>query len=134
MRFFLLLILVSVSSISYSQEVNKEGPNITDIDGNIYKTVFIGKYQWMAENLKVSKYNDGTTIPQVRDNFDWKNLNKGAWCYYENDESNNDKYGKLYNWYAAMSTRNICPSGWRVPRNEDWGLIDSSFIVDLFNP
>lgn len=132
MRLFLLLILVSVSSISYSQEVNKEGPNITDIDGNIYKTVFIGKYQWMAENLKVSKYNDGTTIPQVRDNFDWKNLNKGAWCYYENDVSNNVKYGKLYNWYAAMSTRNICPSGWRVPRNEDWGLIDSSFIVDLF--
>ena len=131
MRLFLLLILVSVSSISYSQEVNKEGPNITDIDGNIYKTVFIGKYQWMAENLKVSKYNDVTLIPQVIDNFDWKNLNKGAWCYYENDESNNDKYGKLYNWYAAMSTRNICPSGWRVPSNKDWGLIDSNYVNNL---
>ena len=131
MRLFLLLILVSVSSISYSQEVNKEGPNITDIDGNIYKTVFIGKYQWMAENLKVSKYNDGTLIPQVIDNLDWKNLNKGAWCYYENDESNNVKYGKLYNWYVTMQSKNICPSGWRVPSNEDWGLIDSNYVNNL---
>ena len=131
MRLILLNIFLCLSSIIYSQEV-KVGPNITDLDGNIYKTVFIGKHQWMSENLKVSKYNDGTTIPQVRDNLDWKNFNKGAWCYYENDESNNVKYGKLYNWYAAMSTRNICPSGWRVPSDEDWEGIDSNYIVDLF--
>ena len=79
-----------------------------------------------------SHHDADLKIDQIRDNLDWKNFNKGAWCYYENDEFNNDKYGKLYNWYAAMSSRNICPSGWRVPSNEDWGLIDSNFIVDLF--
>jgi uncharacterized protein (TIGR02145 family) len=98
------------------------GQNITDIDGNIYKTVYIGSQQWMAENLKVSKYNDGTVIPNITEDSKWSNLTSGAWSYY-----NNDAYGKLYNWYAVTKTtngnKNVCPTGWHVPTDAEWMVL-----------
>jgi len=103
------------------------GPNITDADGNSYKTVYIGTQQWMAENLKVSKYSDGTTIPNITDKTQWEHNTTGAWCYYNNDAANNAKYGKLYNWYAVSPTKNgnknVCPSGWHVPTDAEWTVL-----------
>ena len=103
------------------------GPNITDTEGNSYKTVYIGTQQWMAENLKVSKYSDGTTIPNITDNTQWQNNTTGAWSYYNNDVTNNAKYGKLYNWYAVSKTtngnKNICPTGWHVPTDAEWTVL-----------
>ena len=103
------------------------GPNITDNDGNTYKTVTIGTQTWMAENLKTAKYNDGTAIPNVTDNIQWSNLTTGAWSNYNNDSANNAKYGKLYNWYAVSSTtngnKNICPIGWHVPSDAEWTVL-----------
>ena len=103
------------------------GPNITDVEGNSYKTVYIGNQQWMAENLKVSKYNDGTTIPNITEGTQWSYLTTGAWAYYNNDAANNAKYGKLYNWYAVSPTnngyKNVCPSGWRVPSHAEWAVL-----------
>ena len=103
--------------------------NISDIDGNSYKTVKIGNQTWMGENLKTSKYNDGTTIPNITDNTQWDNNTTGAWAYYNNDPVNNAKYGKLYNWYAVSPTtngnKNVCPIGWKVPSDDEWtSLID----------
>jgi uncharacterized protein (TIGR02145 family)/uncharacterized repeat protein (TIGR02543 family) len=108
-------------------------PTILDIDGNIYKTVYIGTQQWMAENLKVSKYNDGTDIPNITDRTQWSNLTTGAWSYYTNSYWTNDaaiyaaKYGKLYNWYAVSKTsngnKNVCPTGWHVPTNAEWTVL-----------
>ena len=107
--------------------VGTYGPNIDDVEGNSYKTVYIGTQQWMAENLKVSKYNDGSDIPNITDATDWGNLTTGAWSYYNNDVANNDKYGKLYNWYAVSNTtngnKNVCPTGWHVPTDAEWTLI-----------
>jgi uncharacterized protein (TIGR02145 family) len=101
--------------------------NITDVDGNTYKTVKIGTQVWMAENLKTTKYSDGTTIPNVVDNTQWENNTTGAWSYYENDAANNVKYGKLYNWYAVSKTtngnKNICPIGWHVPTDAEWTVL-----------
>jgi uncharacterized protein (TIGR02145 family) len=103
------------------------GSNITDVEGNSYKTVYIGTQQWMAENLKVSRYNDGTAIPKITDNNQWQNNTTGAWAYYNNDAANNAKYGKLYNWYAVSKTtngnKNVCPSGWHVPTDAEWTVL-----------
>ena len=105
----------------------KPGPNITDAQNNTYKTVTIGTQQWMAENLKVSKYSDGTNIPYEPDNAKWSQLTTGAWAYYGNDATNNAKYGKLYNWYALNKTangnKNVCPTGWHVPTDAEWTVL-----------
>ena len=110
-----------------TQTIGKPGPNITDSEGNSYKTVTIGTQQWMAENLKVSKYSDGTTIPNITNNTQWDNTSTGAWAYYNNDAANNAKYGKLYNWYAVSKTsngnKNVCPTGWHVPTDAEWTVL-----------
>ena len=110
-----------------TKTIGKPGPNITDGEGNSYKTVTIGTQTWMAENLKVSKYNDGTTIPNIIDNTQWQNDTSGAWSYYNNDVANNTKYGKLYNWYAVSKisngNKNVCPTGWHVPTDAEWKVL-----------
>ena len=93
---------------------------VTDIDGNVYKTVKNGNQWWMAENLKVIRYRNGDPIPNVTDNTEWSNLAGGARCAYNNDENNVATYGRLYNWYAVNDNRNIAPAGWHVPTDEDW--------------
>ena len=93
--------------------------SITDIDGNTYKTVTIGTQTWMAENLKVTKYNDGIAIPNVTDNTAWRELTTGALCDYDNIPSNSETYGKLYNWHA-VNTGKLCPTGWHVPSDAEW--------------
>jgi uncharacterized protein (TIGR02145 family) len=101
---------------------------ITDFDGNTYNTVSIGTQCWTKENLKVTKYNDGTAIPEVADNGTWAGLTTGARAAYDNNISNVATYGYLYNWYAASgivtsggsSTKNICPTGWHVPTDAEW--------------
>ena len=114
-------------SDNIQQPTSGYGPNITDNEGNTYKTVYIGTQQWMAENLKTAKYNDGTEIPNVTDNTQWQNNTTGAWSYYDNDGANNAKYGKLYNWNAVSPTtngnKNICPTGWHVPTDAEWTVL-----------
>ncbi len=107
---------------SISIVMNETGPEITDIDGNIYKTVYIGNQLWMAENLKTVHYRDGTAIPSdPLTSSEWLGLTNGALCYYDNDPLNNKSiYGPLYNWYAVADERTLCPSGWHVPTNDEY--------------
>ena len=118
---------ISIKVEDVAQTLGKPGPNITDVEGNSYKTVTIGTQTWMAENLKVSKYNDGTTIPNITDNTQWSKLTTGAWSYQNNDVTNNAKYGKLYNWYAVSPTKNgnknVCPTSWHVPTDAEWTVL-----------
>lgn len=101
----------------------KTGP-LTDSDGNSYKIVTIGTQIWMAENLKTTKYNDGTSITLVADSVKWPYLEKPAYCWFYNNESKYKKtYGALYNWYAA-STGKICPSGWHLPTSAEWTKLE----------
>jgi uncharacterized protein (TIGR02145 family) len=94
-------------------------PTVKDVDGNKYKTVTIGTQVWMAENLKTTRYNDGTPIPLVTDYEEWAALTTPAYCWYNNDSSHKEVYGALYNWYA-VNTAKICPEGWHVPSDEEW--------------
>lgn len=100
---------------------------VTDIDGNVYKTIVIGNQTWMAENLRTTHYQNGDAIPNVTDNTTWKDLTTGAYCNY-NNTTNLDTiatYGHLYNWYAVADSRNLAPKGWHVPTISDWDrLID----------
>jgi hypothetical protein len=93
---------------------------VTDIDGNVYKTVPAGDYIWMSENLKTTHYKDGTAIPLVAGNKEWSNLTTPAYCWFDNDEATyKATYGALYNWYT-VSTGNLCPVGWHVPSDDEW--------------
>ncbi|MFC1725510.1 FISUMP domain-containing protein [candidate division KSB1 bacterium] len=97
-----------------------ETGTVTDIDGNVYQTIKIGNQEWMVENLKVTRYRNGETIPNVTDNTEWGSLSTGAYSTYDNNASNADTYGNLYNWYAVNDGRNIAPEGWHVPTDEEW--------------
>jgi uncharacterized protein (TIGR02145 family) len=107
---------------TFSIVMNESGPQVTDIDGNVYKTVYIGNQLWMAENLKTRHYRDQTEIPSAPlTSREWLGLTTGALCYYDNDELNNKNiYGPLYNWYAVADERTLCPSGWHIPSNDEF--------------
>ena len=93
--------------------------SMTDQDGNIYKTVTIGAQIWMAENLKTTKYNDGTDIPLLTTNSEWSKTTSG-YCWYENNiVKYKSTYGALYKWYT-INTGNLCPIGWHVPSDSEW--------------
>jgi uncharacterized protein (TIGR02145 family) len=117
---------------SSSSTLNIIGPNITDIDGNVYQSITNCGLTFTKQNLNVSKYTDGTPIPQVTDPTQWANLTTGAWCYYNNDPANGTTYGKLYNWYAVAGIydtasaanpdlrKKLSPTGWHIPTDTEW--------------
>ncbi|MFO8022781.1 MAG: fibrobacter succinogenes major paralogous domain-containing protein [Perlabentimonas sp.] len=117
---------------SYGNQVNFQtiensiiyGDGITDIDGNEYITVIIGEQEWMAENLKTSKYSNGDEIPNITGWTDWGNLTTGGWSHYDNEPSRDETYGKLYNWYAVIDTRGLCPAGWIIPSDNNWKQLE----------
>ncbi len=95
---------------------------VTDIDGNVYQTVIIGTQDWMAENLRTTRYRDGSIIPNVTGFTAWSQLSTGAWCNYDNNPDNDVTRGKLYNWWAAANP-NICPLGWHMPTDAEWTIL-----------
>jgi len=95
-----------------------QAQTVTDIDGNVYNTVTIGTQTWMKENLKVTHYNTGVPIPNVKNSNVWDTLTTGARAYYNNDSAGYAPvHGALYNWYAVA---NLCPAHWHVPVDNDW--------------
>lgn len=100
---------------------------ITDIDGNIYKTVGISSQNWMAENLRTSKYRNGDLIPNVTNGSTWAGLTTGAWVNYDNIVANDAINGKFYNWYAVADARKVCPTGWHIPSDAEWTVL-SNFL------
>lgn len=99
--------------------------NITDQEGNIYRTVKIGEQTWMAENLKATHYQDGSAIPNVTDLDAWIIFTDGAYCFTDNDTLNKNVYGTLYNYYAVADQRKICPAGWHVPSDAEWTVLEN---------
>ena len=99
---------------------------ITDIDGNVYKTVKIGNQWWIAENLNVSRYQNGDIIRHALSEADWVDAGEkkeGAWCYYDHNLAIGNIFGKLYNWYAVNDARVLAPSGFHVASDIEWTAI-----------
>jgi len=110
-----------------------ESPTVTDIDGNTYNTVLIGSQCWMKENLKTTTYSNGTSIPNVTDEYAWCFLTSGAYVWYDNDISWKDSYGALYNWFATVDLNDLCPTGWHVPTNDEWTAL-TDYIGGMGSP
>lgn len=94
-----------------------------DQDGNPFEGVIIGNQEWMAENLNVATFRNGDPIPEVKSAEEWVKAGETgqpAWCFFNNDPANGKKFGRLYNWYAAVDERGIAPEGWHVPSDDEW--------------
>lgn len=112
-------------------------PPAVDRDGNVYESVLIGDQCWMAQNLRVTKFPDGTLIPQIHEIDKWVKLRPNgiddAFCYYNNNQNKEaEEYGALYTWAAAMGdnavssdlnpsgVQGVCPKGWHLPSDAEW--------------
>jgi uncharacterized protein (TIGR02145 family) len=115
------------------------GLTVSDVDGNVYPIVKIGEQWWMAENLKVTKYNNRDDILTGLDDTEWLGTVGGAYAIYPHDGGHSEDnvegigsdeemlaaYGALYNWYAVSDSRGLCPVGWHVPSEEEWNDLDN---------
>jgi uncharacterized protein (TIGR02145 family) len=113
------------SAVSFTTFETGKG-TVTDIDGNLYQVIKIGNQWWMAENLKVTHYRNGETIPNVTDKTEWSTIITGAHCNYGNNSSYVTTYGCLYNWYAVNDSRNISPEGWHIPKLSEFQTLSDA--------
>ena len=127
---FILLIVVSCLTVIGCKK-EEEAPyviergTVTDVDGNVYETVKIGNQWWMAENLRVTKFNDGTPVQYISvimgEDSLWANAVTSVYCFI-----NDTLFGCLYNAHAIRSEKNIAPSGWHVPTDEEWRELEQT--------
>lgn len=111
----LLTIMILSSSCNSSNESSASSNEVT-----------IGTQVWMSENLKVDKFRNGDPIPYVEMTEEWNKAGRNsqpAWCYYDNDPTNGEKYGKLYNWYAVNDPRGLAPVGYHIASDGEWSAL-----------
>jgi uncharacterized protein (TIGR02145 family) len=96
---------------------------LTDAEGNLYNTILIGTKLWMAENLRTTRLNDNTLIPEITGNTEWVGTSSPAYCWYDNNSSFKSTYGALYNWYS-VNTGKLCPAGWHVPTDQEFSALE----------
>lgn len=109
---------------AYGEQIEYFSGSITDIEGNEYPVIKIGTQFWMAENLETTKFNDGSVIENITDNYGWADITAPAYSWYNNDkETYKPKYGAFYNWYA-VNTGKLCPSGWHVPSDAEYKTLE----------
>ena len=118
----ILLFVIIILTYSCKKKSSKISTTVTEFDGNVYDAVTIGTQTWMKKNLNVTHYRNGDIIPNVTDNT-WGTLTTGAYCDYNNTPSNSTTYGRLYNWYTVVDTRNLCPTGWHIPSDSEWTIL-----------
>ena len=119
------LLLAGIFAVSVCMaQSGANGDTVMDVDGNAYHAVKIGTQVWTVENLRTTKYNDGSSIPLVKDSAAWGNLTAPGYCYYNNtaDIDTIKKFGALYNWYV-VDTKRLAPKGWHVPTDPEWSAL-----------
>lgn len=135
-----------IDEFQLPSDLGDETGTVSDIDGNVYQTIKIGRQWWMAENLKTLRYHNGDPIPYIESSTKWKNTQSGGYTIYPPDgytiiwpePDPNSKvrgidsydemvslYGILYNWYAVDDPRGLCPEGWHVPTEDEWSELEN---------
>ena len=127
--FFVSACKTDPSSSAGKNSIDSTG-TVTDIDGNVYKTIKIGSQWWMAENLKAVRFQNGDSIYHETQGQQWINLTSEAYCAYLNDDNNADVYGLLYNWFAVNDSRGLAPAGWHIPSDEEWKQLEMHLGMD----
>ncbi|TVR71025.1 MAG: hypothetical protein EA408_10210 [Marinilabiliales bacterium] len=134
-RYYLRAFATNEAGTSYGNQLSFITSILAaDIDGNVYTTVIIGEQEWMVENLRVSRYSNGDPIPGDPADPEWQKSGEtrlGSIKVYPHAEVPGldnkievlDAYGALYNWHAVNDGRGLCPTGWRVPDNDDWKVL-----------
>jgi uncharacterized protein (TIGR02145 family) len=125
----LFIVLLTAIQLSSCGGASKDGTSKDETSKeNTIKEVTIGKQVWMSENLNVDKFRNGEIIPEVKSEKEWISAGQNkqpAWCYYNNNPDNGERYGKLYNWFAVNDPRGLAPAGFKVPTDDEWSrLID----------
>jgi uncharacterized protein (TIGR02145 family) len=116
------------SSGKEASSSDHEGRPSTQEPTASFSQVKIGEQVWMAENLDVDKFRNGDPIPHIKTSEEWEKAGeegKPAWCDFDNDPANGEKYGKLYNWHAVNDPRGLAPEGWQIPSDEDWTQLEN---------
>jgi uncharacterized protein (TIGR02145 family) len=133
-----LLIFACSSDDSSNTNDNINNNELLNCDGNPVPTIVYGTQEWTVENACHTTYRDGTPIPQVVNTNEWRSLNTGAWCYYDNNINN----GVLYNWYAVKGihdtdpntpNKEFAPDGWHVPSDAEWTTFQEYLIDNGYN-
>jgi len=115
----LITAMLSFAGVLNAQENPYEATPVKDADGNVYKTIKLEEGVWMAENLRTTKFNDGSTIPLIRERGAWKETKSPGYGWYKDDADYKKSVGAIYNWHA-VGTKKLCPNGWHVPTEQEW--------------
>ena len=119
---FAILILVGCKKTN-DTTTTIETSTVKDIQGNTYKTVKIGNQWWMAENLKVTVFNDSSLITYIDNKSNdsvWAKLGNPAYSIVDTS------FGALYNWFVVSNAKNIAPKGWHIPSDEEWKTLEKT--------
>jgi len=120
-KYYVRAYAINSAGIAYGNQLCFN-TKIADIQGNLYNTVSIGSQVWMSENLRTTRYNNNTLIPNVKENADWINLTTPGYCWFANDISKAN-WGALYNWYT-VNTGKLCPAGWHIPTDSEFKTME----------
>jgi uncharacterized protein (TIGR02145 family) len=113
-------------SCEYPGPAQCGGATTVTFDGHTYALVAIGTQCWFAENLRSDNYRNGDAIPGNLNNSQWTSTGSGAQAVYNNDSGSLATYGRLYNWYAVNDSRGLCPSGFHVPSDGEWTVLENA--------
>jgi uncharacterized protein (TIGR02145 family) len=119
----LTLVLIFLVFIIFKEQKIDGKKEDAAMEAMSFEEVTIGNQIWMAKNLDVSTFRNGDPIPEAKTNEEWEKAGENqqpAWCYYDNDPANGEKYGKLYNWYAVNDSRGLAPAGYHIPSDYEW--------------
>lgn len=131
--YYLRAYITNADGTGYGDEITFKTAygSVTDYNGNVYGTIMIGGKEWMTENLRVNRFNDGTSIPFVNNTTSWSSITTPGYCNYNNASTTLAVYGKLYNWYCVNNAKNIAPVGWHVANSSDWMALENELGSDI---